>query len=689
MKISNRLVRACIGVGALAVLVSAVLAQASAAPSSTGSPKTYIVFLDTAGSPETVTRTAQDHARRHGGTIRHVFRALGGYSIDLPAGSAASKSIAHEVGVALVAPDVVHRNSLAGHTEVPASPRTTVWLSVSPNPSYPNQVVTFQWVANGFPGPATCNDNVGWVVNGPGNGSVQKVAGVDFTTSFQWRVECTYDDFFADQTIVVTYNPTPPPPPPPPPGQCVDPPYNLSPPTISGSVVPGSTLTGYAGDWDFDGSVCISRYSVAWQKFTLAGVFMGNMKLIDLFPPNKTDTLTLAVSDTGYKYRLSVTARGPQGFERYQTTAYSAFTSPVYCTGSSQSIPTGVDRIEADLSGTVSGNCSSILPNTPEVIAVIDSGIAAHPDLNVVTRVSCTNAPAEGDHAPSDFPAGHGTPVAGLIGAKDNGAGIVGVAPGWPLRSVKTANVDGSDSEEAVICGIDDASYTRIDGLKGNDVSVANISASYGGADDDSNCGLSNQDALHQAVCRARDRGLVIVASAGNDGRNYAGQNCNFPPCPKRPALYDEVLTATAMADYNGTGRWVGGIPPTCDLPNGDGSPDDRYAGLSNFALFSADRNHTVAGPGNCVLSTDRSGGYSLFGGTSAAAPHAAGVVGLCQAQQPPAGCKGLSPGQVVSTIINQAYNYGVAHPDHRFVGDGFSTQNQHYFGYLVEADTH
>ena len=149
--------------------------------------------------------------------------------------------------------------------------------------------------------------------------------------------------------------------------------------------------------------------------------------------------------------------------------------------------------------------------------------------------------------------------------------------------------------------------------------------------------------------------------------------------------MYDEVLTVTAMADYNGTGRYVGGITPQCGLSD----PDDTFSAYSNYAFSPADQNHTAAAPGNCILTTTPDGGYLPFSGTSAAAPLATGVVALCLQAAPPSGCKGLSVPQIISAVRSQAFDYGTSHPNHRFVGDGFSTRSGHYFGYLVEADTH
>jgi subtilisin len=106
-----------------------------------------------------------------------------------------------------------------------------------------------------------------------------------------------------------------------------------------------------------------------------------------------------------------------------------------------QSLPTGINRIEADvnLPGAVSG----------PAVAVIDTGSGPHPDLNIAGGFNCSTGKSYADGN------GHGTHVAGTIGARNNSAGVVGVSPGVPIYSVRVLNNAGSGSWSSVACGID------------------------------------------------------------------------------------------------------------------------------------------------------------------------------------------------------------------------------------------
>jgi subtilisin len=195
-----------------------------------------------------------------------------------------------------------------------------------------------------------------------------------------------------------------------------------------------------------------------------------------------------------------------------------AFLSPDgEVSATAQTLPTGVDRIEGDQSSTVSGNGSGSV-NVP--VAVIDTGIDLdHPDLNVVGGVNCSSGPSFDDGN------GHGTHVAGTIGAKDDGVGIVGMAPGTPLYAVRVLNNAGSGSFASVICGVDWVTANAASlGIK-----VANMS--LGGSGSDGSCA---SDAFHLAICNSVAAGVTYVVAAGNSGGDFSGLV---------PATFGEVLT--------------------------------------------------------------------------------------------------------------------------------------------------
>jgi subtilisin family serine protease len=205
-----------------------------------------------------------------------------------------------------------------------------------------------------------------------------------------------------------------------------------------------------------------------------------------------------------------------------------------------QTLPTGVDRIDGDLSSTRSGNGSGSVPIN---VAVLDTGIDLdHPDLNVVGGKNCG---ADADPSFDDDHYGHGTHVAGIIGAKDNGQGVVGVAPGARLWAVRVLSAIGQGSTATALCGVDFVTSTRTDSDATNNIAVGNMSLGFFGpkVGDDGNCGLTNHEVLHLAICRSVAAGVNWVVAAGNAARDFQHDI---------PASYSEVLTVTAMADFNG-----------------------------------------------------------------------------------------------------------------------------------------
>jgi subtilisin len=297
-------------------------------------------------------------------------------------------------------------------------------------------------------------------------------------------------------------------------------------------------------------------------------------------------------------------------------------------------------------------------------VAVIDSGIdGTHPDLNVRGGVDCTSGTPV-TVSPIDK-LGHGTAVAGIIGARNNDLGIIGTAPGTPLWSVRVVDDNDVITEESLICAIDWVTATRKDHDRTNDIEVANISIGGPGSDTP-NCGKGT-DPMHYAICRSVRAGVAYAVAAGNAHADIAGTV---------PAAYHEVLTATAIADFDG--RPGGVAAPLCGAENWAklGQRDDEPAFFSNFATHSSDKRHTVAAPGVCMLST-APGGYSVNHGTSFASPAVAGSMARCISLDT---CRGSG-----KNVMDQSESVNKKHHDHGFDGDPIRPEGARYYGYLTD----
>lgn len=285
--------------------------------------------------------------------------------------------------------------------------------------------------------------------------------------------------------------------------------------------------------------------------------------------------------------------------------------------------PAGIQRV-----GTLDSPTANIDGNHDSMnvdIAVLDSGVFNHPDLNLAGGVDC--------HAGDGFDdvSGHGTLVAGIAAAKDNAFGVVGVAPGARVWAIRIEDPDGTITEANVLCGID--SVRRL-----KKIEVANLSFSTEGFDR-GNCGvrrgllgviavklnlsfllkkLEVLDPVHLAVCGIVKAGVTVVAAAGNESVDAAGRT---------PPAYPEVITVSAFADFDGT---PGGSGPGPSCFSGAGEQDDTFASFSNFGKVV-----DISAPGVCVLTTSATLLYSRVTGTSFAAPHVAGAAALLKVRHP------------------------------------------------------
>lgn len=263
-----------------------------------------------------------------------------------------------------------------------------------------------------------------------------------------------------------------------------------------------------------------------------------------------------------------------------------------------QVTPRGVERIDADhAAGVGSGKDLAV------DVAIIDTGIASHSDLRVHERVDCTDKSIEptvefvtylltdnckSGGTDSD---GHGTHVAGIVGARDNGSGVVGVAPGARLWSIRVLTETNNGSLQDVIAGVDHVA------LHADEIEVANISLVAEG----------ESDAMDAAIEGATDAGVVVVVAAGNDSKSANNYT---------PANSPDAITVSAVTDLDGRP----GARKSCSSNCLGG--DDRFASYSNHGA-------DIAAPGSYILSTSRDGKTATLSGTSMAAPHVAGAAAL------------------------------------------------------------
>ena len=276
-----------------------------------------------------------------------------------------------------------------------------------------------------------------------------------------------------------------------------------------------------------------------------------------------------------------------------------------------QIIPTGISRV-----GAIRSTIAAVDNTDTRVdadVAIVDTGITAVADLNVIGGYSCANTSSA---AWNDLN-GHGTHVAGTVGAIDNGSGVVGVAPGVRLWAVKILDASGSGLLSWYLCGLDWITAQRdpVDPSRPL-IEAVNMSVAKWGQDD-ANCGYTNHDVLHQAICRLVGSGVTVVAAAANDSASAAA---------RVPASYNEVITVSALADTDGK---PGGLGGNRCFSWGTYDKDDTFADFSNYGS-----DVDIIAPGKCIWSTVPDG-YQYMSGTSMAAPHVTGAVALLKESRP------------------------------------------------------
>ncbi len=243
-------------------------------------------------------------------------------------------------------------------------------------------------------------------------------------------------------------------------------------------------------------------------------------------------------------------------------------------------------------------------------VAILDTGIASHPDLNIaggVSMVSYTTSFLDDD--------GHGTNIAGFVGALRNGKGMVGMAPDVQLFSVKVLDNTGQGYLSDVLSGIDWAIT--------NHMNIINLSFGT----------TSDSQLLHDMVDKAYANGVLVVCASGNLGNDLGtGDNVTYP------AKYSSALSVSAVdrnmvrAPFSSTGNKI------------------------DFSAGGVD-----------VASTYLNGSYAIGSGTSQAAPHVTGLLALLKQKYPT-----KTNDELVGILKSFAKDLGAPGKD-AWYGDGFA----------------
>ncbi len=269
-------------------------------------------------------------------------------------------------------------------------------------------------------------------------------------------------------------------------------------------------------------------------------------------------------------------------------------------------ITTGISRIE--------GPYLTATDWSGVVVAVIDTGIDATQELNVIAEkdIVCTS---QGECAAGSDPNGHGTHVAGTIGALAGDGGVVGVAPGVPMHAVRVLSASGSGTYGDILAGLEYVAQNP-------EIRVVNMS--IGGPSS------SMDGMIEEAIRTLQESGVVVAIAAGNDGADTVNTT---------PAGLDMGIVVSAY-EINGQGK------------------DQGFASFSNYG-DAVD----IAAPGVDVLSTLSGGGWGELSGTSMAAPHVAGAAAAYIDAHPNASADAVIQA-IISSGEDDVQGQGGAHPE-------------------------
>jgi len=255
-------------------------------------------------------------------------------------------------------------------------------------------------------------------------------------------------------------------------------------------------------------------------------------------------------------------------------------------------------------------------------VAVLDSGIADHTDLVVAGRLDLTDGLGTANDS-----LGHGTAVSGIIAARKNDNGLVGISPDVELYAVKVIGNDGVGSLSTAMSAIDWSMTNKMD--------IINLSfgVDYTGLTELEKTYV--MDMINSKGNNALNQNLLIVSSAGNDGNSTGLDNISAP-------ARGDGFIAVGAVDSNKTLATFSSIGPSLD----------------------------VVAPGVGIQTLGLNNTYVSGNGTSFSAPHIAGLAALYMEKYPNMGARAIR-----DMIIENAEDLGTVGFDNYF-GNGLSYFN-------------
>ncbi|WP_188307178.1 S8 family serine peptidase [Streptomyces sp. CBMA123] len=282
------------------------------------------------------------------------------------------------------------------------------------------------------------------------------------------------------------------------------------------------------------------------------------------------------------------------------------------------------------------------------LVAVLDSGVDdTHPDLRSAVdpkaSVSCADGRPDARTGswrpdPGVGESGHGTHVAGIIGAASAGKGVTGVAPGVRIAAVRLLGPLGQYYAENIVCGM---LWAADHGAKAINDSYFADPWKYNCPEDRDQAALIT--AVGRAVGYAQRKGAVVVASAGNDGQDLGAARTD----ERSP---NDRVSGPAPTRSLGTEciRLPGQLPGvvTVTAVNRDGHPSSYTNYGRGRVSLAAPGGDPDGGAQGAIISDWPGGQYAALAGTSMAAAHVTGAVAVAAALHP-----GLGAGQLAELL--------------------------------------